>query len=68
MRRRKKKEEEEEEMVVDKRTWLRGRRWAAGCRRTARALPRRGTGPGSQPAAAPSPAAGPEPALPGGGS
>lgn len=45
-------EQEEEEMVVDRRTWLRGRRWAAGCRQTARALPTRGPGPGSQPAAA----------------
>lgn len=45
-------EEQVEEMVADRRTWLRGRRWAAGCRRTARALPARGTGPGSQPAAA----------------
>lgn len=46
-------EEEEEEAVADRRTWLRGRRGAAGCRRTARAWPPPGTGPGSQPAAAP---------------
>lgn len=44
--------EEEEMVVVDRRTWLRSRRWEAGCRRTARAWPARGTGPGSQPAAA----------------
>lgn len=52
-------EVEEEEGEEEKRWWwtdgrgFRGRRWAAGCRRTARALPPRGPGPGSQPAAAP---------------
>lgn len=46
-------EEDEEEMLVDKQTCLRGRWRVAGCRRTARALPPRGPGPGSQPAAAP---------------
>lgn len=46
------KEKKKQEMV-DRRTWLRGRRWAAGCRPTARALPPHGPGPGSQPAAAP---------------
>lgn len=57
-----------EEMVVDRQTWLRGQRRAAGCRPTARASPPLGPGPDSQPAAAPWLAAGPEPALPGGGS
>lgn len=52
-RRGKREKKKKQEMVVDRRTWLRGRRWAAGCRPTARALPPRGPGPGSQPAAAP---------------
>lgn len=51
--RRGKREKKKQEMVVDRRTWLRGRPWAAGCRPTARALPPHGPGPGSQPAAAP---------------